>query len=297
MSPHFPPKELFEKYDASRIFLPVNLLQMLFVHVVGIGVLFYDMNIWLIVTSILLGMIFDYAMGIFHHMQLTHESFDSPIWVTRLGALLGTLTWRGPMAPPLKYTAIHHVHHQYSDTPADPHTPTEGIAYAFMGWFWNYPKSLHSWIDYEKFVTPKYRNDPYLRLFDQHPHLIQGIWAALSFLAGIVLYSGNAIEGGLVYVAYLVCFRGIVSVWLANAVDVINHTVGYRNYNTPDHSTNSFIMAAVHLGGAISWHNNHHAEPGYFTVRKKWWEFDVHHLFLKMLSLVGLTSNIKKIEM
>ena len=77
-----------------------------------------------------------------------------------------------------------------------------------------------------------------------------------------------------------------------NAVDVINHTIGYRAYETKDHSTNSFIMAAVHLGGAISWHNNHHGHQHYFSVKKNWWEFDVHHQFLKFLSLFGLTWDV-----
>lgn len=87
--------------------------------------------------------------------------------------------------------------------------------------------------------------------------------------------------------------KTILTFYLVNAVDVVNHTVGYRAYETTDQSTNSFIMAILHGGGAISWHNNHHAHMGYFTVKKNWWEFDLHHQLLRLLGLFGLVTDIK----
>ena len=61
-------------------------------------------------------------------------------------------------------------------------------------------------------------------------------------------------------------------------------------------STNSFLMAGIHLGGAISWHNNHHAHQEYFTVKKNWWEFDIHHIFLRLLQRFGLVWDIKILD-
>jgi stearoyl-CoA desaturase (delta-9 desaturase) len=52
-------------------------------------------------------------------------------------------------------------------------------------------------------------------------------------------------------------------------------------------------MGIVHLGGAISWHNNHHAHPAYFYVKRKWWEFDAHYMTLRILESLGAVSNIK----
>ncbi len=76
------------------------------------------------------------------------------------------------------------------------------------------------------------------------------------------------------FMVYGVFVKSFLLIYLANAVDVINHTIGYRSYETEDHSTNSLLMFAFHLGGAISWHNNHHAHQGYFSVKSHWWEVD-----------------------
>ena len=108
------------------------------------------------------------------------------------------------------------------------------------------------------------------------------------------IYGGLAL--GLEMVLYGVVVKTLIIVYAANLVDLINHTVGYRNYETGEHSTNSMIMGIVHLGGAISWHNNHHARPKYFSVKKQWWEFDAHRLMIQLFSLFGAVRNIQVLD-
>lgn len=76
---------------------------------------------------------FGYSMGVFHHMLLNHRSYVSNIWLERLGSLLGTLTWRGPFAGPVRYVAMHRIHHEHSDTDLDHHSPhSGGILHAWL---------------------------------------------------------------------------------------------------------------------------------------------------------------------
>lgn len=237
--------------------------------------------------------LFAYSMGIFHHMFFTHNSFECKPIVRNLGALFGTLTWRGPMAPPIRYVAIHRVHHAYADRDGDPHSPVHGHFHAFMSWFWNTPYGLDK-IDQYQVYAPELMKFPFYVWLDKNTNLVQFLWGVVCFGLGCAL-EGTAV-GGLRYVIYGVFVKTFFVIYLANAVDVVNHTIGYRNYETKDQSTNSFIMAVIHLGGAISWHNNHHAHQEYFSVRSKWWELDAHYIFLKTLSLFGLTWNIKYIN-
>jgi stearoyl-CoA desaturase (delta-9 desaturase) len=52
----------------------------------------------------------------------------------------------------------------------------------------------------------------------------------------------------------------------------LTHYHGYRNHNTNDCSTNSWISTLITYGDG--WHNNHHYNPSNFTTQEKWWEID-----------------------
>jgi fatty-acid desaturase len=285
---------------AKKVFVGKHFLWMLALHILAIGVApFYfrwDAFLW----GWTFVFIQAYSMGIFHHMMLTHDSFQSKRWVKLTGALLGTLSWRGPFSGPLQYVAMHRVHHEYSDTPKDPHTPTDGLFHAFIGWFWRMSPVFLDEKRYLKYVPERLTQDKGLLWIDRNVHFLQFLWGLLSILVGLALNwsapSSEKLAIAWSFLLYGVCVKSVLVIWMADTVDLINHTIGYRNVETKDQSTNSFIMAAVHLGGAISWHNNHHAHPDYFSVKLRWWEFDVHHAFLRLLQRMGLVWEIRFLE-
>lgn len=244
--------------------------------------------------------VFGYSMGIFHHMYLTHASFRTNKFIEYLGTLLGTLTWRGQFAGPVQYVAMHKVHHFYSDTESDPHTPDKGIFHAMVGWFWRVPYGFSSPEIYDQYAG-RIREDKVHQFMDRHVHLLQFVWGIICFLLGAwVPFLGAEhspdFTNGFRFVIYGVFVKSFLVILLANAVDVINHRIGYRSYETEDKSTNSLLMFVVHLGGAISWHNNHHAYPAFFTVKRNWWEIDLHYYFLRILQFFGLVSQIKVMD-
>jgi stearoyl-CoA desaturase (delta-9 desaturase) len=274
-------------------FVREYLFQVIAIHVVALSVapFFFSWKAFLFAVGSAL--LFGYSMGIFHHMYLTHRSFRAIRWVGQLGTLLGTLTWRGPFAGPVRYVAMHKIHHAYADTELDPHTPTKGFWFALLTWFWQMPLGFTQ-PEYYDIYAADLAADPYYRFLDRNVNLLQAIWGLAVFLVAGFWGSAPGFDwsNATAFFLYGVFVRALLSLYLINAVDLVNHTIGYRDYETKDGSTNSFLMAAIHLGGAISWHNNHHAHQHYFTVKKNWWEFDVHHRFLLLLSRVGLVSDI-----
>jgi len=284
----------------KKVFVPSFFVQTVLVHLGALAALpFFSVKAFLFAFSA--AAVFGYAMGIFHHMQLSHGSFDCHPILRRFGALLGTLTWRGPFAGPVKYAALHRIHHAYSDTELDPHSPETSLWHSFMGWFWRHSPLF---LDYSAYspLAKKVAEDRWLAWMDQNVNLLQFFWGLLCFggafgwscFAGSAL--GEALSFGLQAVLFGVFVKTFLVIYLVNLVDVINHTVGYRNVETRDSSTNSFLMFALHLGGAVSWHNNHHARASYFSVKYRWWEFDLHLLMLRLLSVFGLVSNIKALS-
>ncbi|MCB0416709.1 MAG: fatty acid desaturase [Bdellovibrionaceae bacterium] len=288
--------KLIENHN-QVVFAKRYLWQVIAIHLVTLGVAPFLFTWQAMLFAWVSLSLFAYSMGIFHHMYLTHDSFKTHKWIEYLGSLFGTLTWRGPFAGPVQYVAMHRVHHRYSDEEADPHTPTKGIFYALMGWFWNLPYGFSRYELYERHATD-IAADPFHRFLDQHVDGLQLLWAIVCFGFGGSIGEAHGFDllNGLRFVVYGVFVKSFLMIYLANLVDVINHTVGYRAYETHDHSTNSLLMFVVHLGGAISWHNNHHAHPSYFTVRKNWWEIDLHYAFLRTLGLFGLVWDIKVMD-
>lgn len=283
----------------NKEFVPHYLIQVVLIHAITVWALLGYFTWTAFLFAFGTGLLFGYSLGIFHHMLLTHRSFSCVPLLEKTGALLATLTWRGPMAAPVRYVAMHRIHHAYADGARDPHSPHHGIWHALMSWFWNMPHGFVRWEHYSTY-TPDLSGDRFLKWLDHHVDHLQFGWGVLCFLGGAFLpaiWTGTPDwQNGVRYLLFGVFVRALLALYLMNAVDVINHTVGYRSYETKDTSTNSFLMFAVHLGGAVSWHNNHHAHQHYFMVKRNWWEIDIHYQFLRALRVVGLVGEIVAID-
>jgi stearoyl-CoA desaturase (delta-9 desaturase) len=80
--------------------------------------------------------------------------------------------------------------------------------------------------------------------------------------------------------------------WAGGVVNGIGHFRGYRNFGTPDASTN-VIPIGILIGGE-ELHNNHHAYATSARMSNKWYEFDIGWMYIRTLSALGL-ANIRKV--
>jgi stearoyl-CoA desaturase (delta-9 desaturase) len=76
--------------------------------------------------------------------------------------------------------------------------------------------------------------------------------------------------------------------WAAGVVNGLGHFVGYRNYASPDTSTNVFPWGII-IGGE-ELHNNHHAYGTSAKFSAKWYEFDIGWGYIKILSFFRLAT-------
>jgi fatty-acid desaturase len=72
---------------------------------------------------------FGQAIGL--HKLFAHKSFKPVSWYPLAAALVGSISFFGD---PLASAMTHRLHHKYSDTALDPHSPTVGRFHAYMGW-------------------------------------------------------------------------------------------------------------------------------------------------------------------
>jgi len=74
--------------------------------------------------------------------------------------------------------------------------------------------------------------------------------------------------------------------WAAGVINGVGHYWGYRNFESPDASTN--ILPWGILIGGEELHNNHHAFPSSAKLSSKPWELDLGWVYLRGLAALGL---------
>ncbi len=210
-----------------------------------------------------------------YHRLLTHRSFE--LWKPlEYGlTLLGCLAWQNG---PIKWVAIHRLHHARSDRPNDPHTPTKGFWWAHMGWLFSFDEELDDYQRYRTYAADLDR-DPVHRFFNATHGWYQ-------FGVALLLY----FWGGLPFVLWGAVFRTVFmwhATWLVNSA---SHVWGYRIWATEDQSTNNWWVALLTYGEG--WHNNHHAFLRSAAHGLKWWEFDATYLTIRTLAALGLARKL-----
>jgi stearoyl-CoA desaturase (delta-9 desaturase) len=166
------------------------------------------------------------------------------------------------MGSPLAWVAVHRQHHRYSDTDMDPHSPHNlGIIRAWLGFWDNIKIDLRNCKDLRKDKVHRFIHKNYM--------LIHAAYVLMLVLINPLL------------VIFVYAIPAVMVFHSAGAFDVIAHLHGYRNYDTPDKSKNSWIANIVTMGEG--WHNNHHAKPYAWSNWERWWEVDVPSLIIRVI--------------
>ena len=99
----------------------------------------------------------------------------------------------------------------------------------------------------------------------------------------------GAIPGALIFAIQMLW----IPFWGAGVINGLGHHLGYRNWCTPDASTN--IVPVGLLIGGEELHNNHHAYPTSARLSNKWYEFDIGWLYIRILETFGL-ARVKHVD-
>ncbi|MDQ3645764.1 MAG: acyl-CoA desaturase [Actinomycetota bacterium] len=225
------------------------------------------------------------------HRLFTHQSFEAPGWFRGLLAIAGSMAIQGPV---IKWVADHRRHHAYSDHEGDPHSPhleaangvagiLRGLWHAHIGWFFDKEQtSAKRW-------APDLVKEPRMRTIDR----LFPLWGVLSFalpaLLGLVLT--RSWQGAVT--AFL--WGSLVRIFMLHhvtwSINSICHYYGERPFETPDMSTNNWVLSIISFGE--SWHNNHHAFPTSAVHGVGRAQFDMTGALIKVLEKLGLAWNVK----
>jgi stearoyl-CoA desaturase (delta-9 desaturase) len=216
-----------------------------------------------------------WGIGLGYHRLLTHRGFKSPKWLERFLAACGTLALQ---SGPLAWVTTHRVHHAFTETDKDPHSPRNGTYWSHIGWIFRGTAQNQSESTVKRY-SPDLLRDPFLVFLEKY------YWVT-PIVAAIVLFA----IGGWTMVVWAIFFRTVIgwhATWLVNSA---THLWGKRRFETRDDSRNNGLIAAITFGEG--WHNNHHAIPRSARHGLTWREFDVNWVQIKVLEKLGLAKDV-----
>jgi stearoyl-CoA desaturase (Delta-9 desaturase) len=208
-----------------------------------------------------------------YHRYFSHRTFKT----SRLGQfLLAFLAETSTQRGVLWWAAHHRTHHKYSDQPGDLHSPVlDGFWHSHVGWL--YANNSETDLDRVRDLS-KYPELMFLNKYWLLPPVLLGV-AVFALLGWSGLFIGFCLS--------------TVLVWHGTfLINSMAHVFGTRRYETTDDSRNSWILAIITMGEG--WHNNHHHYMGSTRQGFFWWEIDMTYYIIKMLSFVGLVSDIRE---
>lgn len=221
-----------------------------------------------------------------YHRYFSHRTYKTSRWFQFVLAFLGTTSVQ---KGPLWWAANHRHHHQHSDTEEDIHSvKMKGFWHAHVGWIIS--------PDYLRIKTELVKD------FLKFPELIwleknhaYGAIALIVFIfaLGVCLNSffPHLSATPLQLFVWGFCVSTTLLYHCTFFINSLAHTIGSRRFNTTDESRNSLILSLLTLGEG--WHNNHHRYPGSERQGFYWWEIDITHYILKILSWVGLVWDLR----
>jgi stearoyl-CoA desaturase (delta-9 desaturase) len=177
-----------------------------------------------------------------------------------------------------QWVAIHRKHHQHDDQPGDPHSPhVFGIWRVLFGGAFLYAQAAkdRAMIDNYGVGTPT-------------DWIEQKIYTPLNWVGILLMLVLNIIIFG----AWGLIVWGIQMIWIpfwaAGVINGLGHWWGYRNGQTRDQSRNLFPIGII-IGGECL-HNNHHLDPASPRLSRRWFEFDIGWMYIRILQTLGLAK-------
>ena len=200
----------------------------------------------------------------------------SPFW-EKTFYLMTFITQGASFLNPRAYAIMHRMHHAYSDTDKDPHSPHYFRSMFRMMW-----KTKEIYVDYLLHrVEPEQgfdKNIPEWEGFDGLAHS----WASRFVFAGLYVwfYIAFATQPWMFVLLPIHCIMGPIH---GGIVNWFGHKYGYVNFHdTGDRSRNTLPFDFVTLGELFQ--NNHHKYPSHANFAQRLFEIDPTYPILKLMS-------------
>lgn len=217
-----------------------------------------------------------------YHRLWSHKAYDAHPVVKVILAIGGAMTLQNSI---LHWCSDHREHHKHVDhDEKDPYSASKGLWYSHIGWMVReYASNPHT--DYQNCKDLK--KDKIVMW--QHNHYLTivlvanfGITGLLGWLAGDVL--------GMILLAGV--FRLTAVHHVTFFINSLAHYWGSQPYTDKNSARDNHVLAFFTFGEG--YHNFHHLFESDYRNGIKWWQYDPTKWLIRLLSMVGLTQNLRR---
>jgi stearoyl-CoA desaturase (delta-9 desaturase) len=235
-----------------------------------------DLPGWgLILVTLVLTHITIASVTIFLHRHQAHRALDlhplaSHFFRFWLWLTTGMVT--------REWAAVHRKHHAKCETPDDPHSPR---VFGIRKVLWEGAELYRAEIRNPETLARYGYGTP-------DDGLERHVYGRYRYLGLILLLIAEVLLFGAFGVTIWAVQMAWIPFWAAGVINGLGHYWGYRNFETPDSSSN--LMPWGILIGGEELHNNHHAYPASARLSNRWWEFDIGWAYIRLLEILRLAK-------
>ena len=227
-----------------------------------------------------------FAQSFLMHRYAAHGSFTMNKFWERFFYIFAYLTMGSSFLSTRTYAIMHRMHHAYTDTPDDPHSPK------YFSNVW---------------AMMKHTNDVYVNINYNRIELKECFTSNLPDWKSLDAWGNSRasrIIWGLIYIAiYIILYRAFsLSPWWFLLLPIqfamspvhgaiINwfaHKYGYTNFKLNNTSKNLMPVDILMLGEG--YHNDHHQDSSNINFGKRWFEIDPIYYIIRLLGVVGIVK-------
>jgi stearoyl-CoA desaturase (delta-9 desaturase) len=219
------------------------------------------------------------TVTVFLHRSQTHRALDLH---ASLNHFFRFWQWLTTGMITKEWVAVHRKHHAFVEKEGDPHSPhVYGIHRILWLGVFQYVKACATENICEKYGrgTP----DDWLENYVYSKFQSGGVILML-----LINTTAFGWMGLLIWAIQMLWIPFLA----AGVINGLGHWWGYRNYHSPDRSTN--ISPWGILIGGEELHNNHHAYPTSAKLSSKWFEFDLGYMYIRIFEFFGLAKVLRK---
>ena len=229
-----------------------------------------------------------FFQSFFLHRYAAHQTFTMSKTMERVTFFLTWVFQGSSYLSAYGYGIMHRMHHAYTDTEKDPHSPSHDPNMFAMMWK---TKNIYQDINNERITidTRFTKNVPQWKTFD----LFAGSrFSRILWITGYVLFFAFFVTSWWQWILLPITFlmapiHGVIINWFA-------HIYGYANFKMKNTSKNLFPFDFLMMGEG--YHNNHHKHASNANFGVKWHEIDITFLIIKTLDALGFIK-LKEIRL
>ncbi len=231
----------------------------------------------------------------FLHRYATHRQFTMSRFWERIFFIL-TWLFQGPsFLNPKSYAKMHLEHHAHSDTPDDPHSPHN---FSKSRYGFDFPYASMKMMFFTKHIFEEIKSGTH-KIASMYTDRTFPEWKDFEDFTNTTI---SLLFTGLLFILFYYYFASgwlwlLLPITLLNApiqgalVNWCGHMWGYRNYNLPDKSRNTWVLAPLMWGELYQ--NNHHNDPDNPNFGgPRWYELDPLYPVIIILEKVSIIKRV-----